>query len=476
MIFSSYKFIFYFFPIVYIGFLILNTFKLKQVSGFFLVIASFYFYAQGSPYFFPYFMGTVFFNYIIGTLIINAGEKNNQIEKRIFYYIGLAENILLLGYFKYINFFIENINAVAHASIQFKNIILPIGISFFTFQLIAYIVDCYRGETKEYNVLDYLLFITFFPQLIVGPIVHHKDIVPQFASEQQGKFNAENFMFALFTFSIGCAKKILIADPLTTYSQVFFGDISIGTFWQSWGSSVAYTISYYFDLSGYADMAIGLGLFFNVKIPENFNSPYKSRNFKIYWQRWHMTLSKFLGDYIFRSVYKKGFGSINFYASVMLTFLVSGFWHGAGWNFVMWGIINGIFVCTANFMTRKRWQMPYLLAWFLTTLGIVGTRILFVSPSINEALTVYKMMFDFSVFKGFTLMSVIRSAGLYIMYNLYTFVVLVTGILIVYFGENTFEIRNKFKPNLKYALWSGILLIMSLFQMGSVAKFLYFQF
>lgn len=476
MIFSTYKFIFYFLPFVLIIYSLLNYLKLRSAARLFLVLMSFYFYAQGSPDFLPFFMGTVFFNYVIGSLIIRANEEGNTPSRKFLLAVGLIENIGLLGYFKYTNFFITNINAVAHTAIPMKDIILPIGISFFTFQLIAYIVDCYRGETKEYDVMDYLLFITFFPQLIVGPIVHHKDVVPQFADESQPRFNPDNFMLAVFIFSIGCAKKILLADPLTTYAQPFFSDVAAGTFWQSWGSAIAYTISYYFDLSGYADMAIGLGLFFNIKIPENFNSPYKARNFKIYWQRWHITLSRFLNAYIFRGVYKKGSGSVNFYFAVMVTFFVSGFWHGAGWNFIVWGLVNGLFVCISNFMMRKKWLLPYPVAWFLTAAGVVGTRILFVSPTLREAGAVFRIMFDFSVFDGFTLMGIVRSALLYIAYNLYPFVILLAAMAIVFLAKNTSEIRANFRPSAKYAIWAGVLLILSLSQMGSVAKFLYFQF
>jgi len=474
MVFATYRFL-VFFAIVYSTFIILNRFKLYTVSQVWLVLSSFYFYAQGSMEFLPYFVGTVFFNYVIGTAIIQLGEERT-LSKKILLFIGLAENILLLGYFKYVDFFITNINWVTKGNIPLRNIILPIGISFFTFQLIAYLVDCYRGETREYSVINYLLFITFFPQLIVGPIVHHKDIVPQFEKQKEFKIDWNNVLLGIVLFSMGCAKKTLIADPLTGYAQEFFNNVYEGGLWTAWFSSLAYTISYYFDLSGYADMAIGLGLFFNVRLPQNFNSPYKARNFRDYWRRWHMSLSRFLSDYIFRSVYKKGDGSFKFYLAVMTTFFVSGFWHGAGWNFILWGIVNGIFVCCAHFMRRRNWSLPAPIAWVLTFAGVVATRILFVSKGIRESFVVYKTLFDFSQFSGMTLAEILSDGKRFIVFNLYTIAVLIVGMIIAFFGRNTNDIYENFEPKLSYAFIAGVLLMLSLFQMTSVTDFLYFQF
>lgn len=238
--------------------------------------------------------------------ICNSGRKS--LQGKLLLLIGVLANVALLGYYKYTDFFIENYNFITGREVPLKNIVLPIGISFFTFQLIAFLVDSYRGKCDNYDVLEYLLFITFFPQLIVGPIVHHSEVIPQFNSPDNSRLNYENIARGLFLFAIGCSKKILLADVLTTDAQAYFDVITaeeVLSFAETWFHAVEYTISYYFDLSGYADMAIGLGLMFNIVIPHNFNSPYKARNFQDYWRRWHMTLSRFLGDYIFRSVYRK---------------------------------------------------------------------------------------------------------------------------------------------------------------------------
>jgi D-alanyl-lipoteichoic acid acyltransferase DltB (MBOAT superfamily) len=409
-------------------------------------------------------------------MIIQQSGDYKIRNRRILLTIGILANVLLLGYYKYTDFFISNYNFLFGKTIPYRNIVLPIGISFFTFQLIAYIIDCYKGKTKEYSVINYLLFITFFPQLIVGPIVHHSDTIPQFEDVKQKKINFNNLFLGIFIFCIGCAKKTILADPLTDFAQPFFADVLSGGFFEKWTASIAYTFSYYFDLSGYADMAIGLGLFFNIKIPQNFNSPYKARNFKDYWRRWHMTLSRFLSDYIFRLTYRKGTGSLNFYISIMFTFFVSGFWHGAGWNFVLWGIINGIFVCMGHIMTGKKWSLPFPLAWLLTMLGVIATRILFVSKGIKDAFAIYKGMLDIRTVTQNGFLGVFNELYEFIFTNFYTVSVLILAICIALFTKNTSEITEKFSFKYKYAVISGVLFVISLFQMASVGNFLYFQF
>jgi len=476
MIFSTFKFIFLFFPIVFGVYRILNHFKWNTISKLWLVLASFYFYAQGSPDFFPFFWGSVFFNYIVGnTLGKMRGENEKSAQRKILLLIGILANVALLGYYKYIDFFIENYNYLTDSALELKNIILPIGISFFTFQLIAFLVDAYRGECKNYDVVDYLLFITFFPQLIVGPIIHHSEIIPQFSDKDNCKVNYDNIAKGIFLFSIGCFKKIMLADVLTTDAQAYFNAIAATdalTMAQTWFHSVEYTISYYFDLSGYADMAIGLGLMFNIIIPHNFNSPYKARNFQDYWRRWHMTLSRFLGDYIFKSVYKKGSKYRNYYIATMVTFFVSGFWHGAGWTFVVWGLVNGIFVCVASWMKRHEWRLPSILAYPLTGLGIILTRVLFISPTFDYAKNIYRGMIHINSGLG-----TIKNEILYcITSNKTVTVTLIVGILLCWFAPNSKDLQEKFKPTLATVLWAGVAFVICILNMNKVATFLYFQF
>lgn len=475
MIFSTYEFIFLFLPVTFFVYFILNRFELNTIAKIWLIICSLYFYAQGSPDFFVFFLESIVGNYIIGSTMARM-EGNQKAQKKLLLLIGLAGNIGLLGYYKYTDFFIENYNLLTGSSYALKHIVLPIGISFFTFQLIAFLVDSYRGETKQYDIINYLLFITFFPQLIVGPIIHHGEIVPQFENKANLKINYDNVAKGIFLFSIGCAKKILLADPMTTNAQEFFNNIgSNPDLLLTWFSSIEYTISYYFDLSGYADMAIGLGLMFNIVIPQNFDSPYKARNFQDYWRRWHMTLSRFLSNYIFRSVYKRDVKWRNYYIATMVTFFVSGFWHGAGWTFVVWGLVNGIFVCTASWMKRKNLKFPFWLAFPLTALGVVLARVLFVSNTFSDAWHVYRGLVNVSSL-GADFSTMLSSVGHFISIHKSSGLRLVIGIIICWFLPSSKTMTEKFKVNIWTAIYAGILMLLCITQMNKVVQFLYFQF
>ena len=475
MIFSTYRFIFLFLPVTFSVYFILNRLRFFSLSKIWLVTASLYFYSQGSPAFFPFFLASITGNYIVGTAMLKP-EGVSSLQKKLLLFIGIMGNVALLGYYKYTDFFIENYNAMTGSRVPLKHIVLPIGISFFTFQLIAFLVDCYRHEMKQYNFINYLLFITFFPQLIVGPIIHHSEVVPQFEDQSNLKLNFDNIALGLFLFSIGCAKKILLADPMTTDAEKFFNNVSANsTLIMSWMSSFEYTVSYYFDLSGYADMAIGLGWMFNIRIPENFNSPYKARNFQDYWKRWHMTLSRFLGAYIFRSVYKKDVFWRNYYVATMVTFFVSGFWHGAGWTFVVWGIFNGILVCIASWMARRNLSLPAVLAYPLTALGVVLARVLFVSGSFTDAWNVYKGMVNFSSL-GTSLSEIAGNIWHYVRWHKAIGLRLVIGLFICWFLPNSKQMAERFKPGVKTLIFAAALLLLCLINMNKVVQFLYFQF
>ena len=475
MIFSTYKFIFLFLPVTFSVYFFLNHFRFFSLSKIWLVICSLFFYSQGSPAFFPFFFASITGNYLFGMAMVKT-EGNSGIQKKLLFAAGLAGNIGLLGYYKYTDFFIENYNLLTGSDVALKHIVLPIGISFFTFQLIAFLVDCYRGETEQYDFISYLLFITFFPQLIVGPIIHHAEIVPQFERKENLKLNYENIALGLFLFSLGCAKKILLADPLTTDAQSFFNAVPANpTMLQSWFSSIEYTISYYFDLSGYADMAIGLGWLFNMHIPQNFDSPYKARNFQDYWRRWHITLSRFLSAYIFRSVYKKEVPWRNYYVATMVTFLVSGFWHGAGWTFVVWGLINGLLVCIASAMKRRNWKLPFLTAFLMTAAGVVIMRVLFVSSSFPDAWHVYSGMLNFRSL-GSSLGEAVRSITHFVISHRGIGLRLTVALGICWFMPNSKTMEERFHPTALRLIASAGLMLLCLMEMNKVVQFLYFQF
>ena len=276
MLFNSYEFLFIFLPFTLILYFYFNSKKWIIFSKIFLVSASLFFYSWWNPIYLPLILGSMIFNFYIGKSLGKSSSKKMLT-------FGIVGNVALLGYFKYADFFIENFNWVLNKDVPLLHLALPLAISYFTFQQIAFLVDNYRGEVKEFSFLNYSLFITFFPQLLMGPIVHHKEMMPQFALKWRSFLRWENISLGLFIFAIGLAKKTLIGDPLTDYAQYAFDNAQMLTTIEAWYASISYVLSYYFDLSGYADMALGIAKMFNIDIPKNFNSPYKARNVADYW-------------------------------------------------------------------------------------------------------------------------------------------------------------------------------------------------
>lgn len=466
MIFSSYKFIFAFFPVVYIVYNLMRKAEKPALMKCWLVLASLFFYGYGDFRFFPILVFTAIFNFIISVLLQRTEKKAIKVSVLA---LGLVENLGLLFYFKYHNFFFENLNALTGAEFTLRNIILPLGISFYTFQLISYIVDSYKGEAKGYNFIDYMVFVTFFPQLIVGPVVSHEDIMPQLKKKNLLNIEAKNIMLGILLFAIGCFKKTVIADPLITHASAFYNASEVSGMVNAWSAVIAYTFAYYFDFSGYIDMALGLGRMFNIELPQNFNSPYKARNFADFWRRWNMTVSGFLNDKIFKNIFHFGNGVIKLVIATLITFIVSGLWHGAGWHYVWWGVANGVLVCFANIMTLHRKSLPFPLAWTLTFFFSMLVRVLFDALSTTQAIEVYKLMFTPASDIGVQLLEYASSNG--------NIIVLIILSAIITFGfKNTNEIAENFEPKARYAVFAAALMAVSLFCMGQVSNFLYFQF
>lgn len=473
MIFSSYTFIFIFLPIVFTVYFLAQRFAGDKPAKIWLVAASLYFYAHGNILFLPLLAGTLVFNYAVIKLLRKNREK--RVVAALLTALAVLENLGLLFYFKYMNFFITNVNYVFGTNYILYNIVLPIGISFYTFQILAHVIDTYRGEGSDSTFLEFSVFVTFFPQLIVGPIVRHDYMMEQIRSEKIRQIDTANIMRGIMYFSVGCAKKILIADPLITHAQTFYNVMGNGNFFEAWGAVFAYTFAYYFDFSGYIDMALGLGMFFNIRLPENFNSPYKARNFADFWRRWNITVSNFFYDYIFRRIFRFGDGVPKLVLATMITFIVSGLWHGASWHFVFWGVANGMLVSLANIMTLKRRKLPFPLAWALTFFFVLVTRVLFDANGMTQAFNVYRSMFDIrpalSGFRAF-----LDSGLMYISQNLYEIFLIIAGACICFFAPNTREMFSEPRPRWYHAVFAGALFTMSLFFMGRVSNFLYFQF
>ena len=339
MLFNSYVFMLAFLPLTLLGYFLLGRLPEKnQLNKVFLVLASFLFYGYNNPGYVPIIAGSILVNYALSQLMLTREKKAVRLPLML---LGLFLNLGVLFYFKYHDFFFENLNGAFGLHLTLNRLALPLGISFFTFQQLSYVIDSYKRTVPRYNILDYALFVTFFPQLIAGPIVLHSEIVPQFADAQNRHFNFDNFAPGLYAFARGLMKKVVIADTFAVAVEAGFASAQTLNTAEAWFVAIGYTLQLYFDFSGYCDMATGVGLMFNIKIPINFNSPYKSLNIREFWQRWHITLSRFLTTYIYFPLGGSRKGMARTCVNLMIVFLLSGLWHGAGWLFLLWGLMHG---------------------------------------------------------------------------------------------------------------------------------------
>lgn len=408
------------------------------------------------------------------------------ISKKMLLTIGISTNIALLGYFKYADFFIENLNILLHTNMQLLHLALPLAISFFTFQQIAYLVDSYRGETKEYDFLNYANFVTFFPQLIAGPIVHHREMMPQFEKVSNKVKRYSNISRGLFIFSIGIFKKVIIADTFAVWATAGFDHASSLSMAEAWVTSLSYTFQLYFDFSGYTDMAIGAALLFNIRLPINFDSPYKAVSIQDFWRRWHITLSRFLKEYIYIPLGGNKKGNTRTYVNLMLTFLIGGIWHGAGWTFLFWGFLHGTGIIIHRIWSQVGMRMHRLLAWFITFNFINITWVFFRAKEWDDAIKVLKGMFAGALllpaeWKGWLSFLPVEhvSAGYWlqgISRDPYTFYWIIGGIFVTMTLKNSNELLRHFKPNLLTALYAAILFLAAASSLSKLSEFLYFNF
>ncbi|MFB2935118.1 MBOAT family protein [Aerosakkonemataceae cyanobacterium BLCC-F154] len=358
MLFNSPEFIFLFLPIALLIFFQLAKRGDRRMAIAWLVAVSLFFYAKTNPTSLLLLISSIGFNYGVGSalkdqLLFDRWKVN--LSRKWLLTIGIAVNLIVLGYFKYANFFITTVNQLSQTSFNFEQVFFPLAISFFTFQQIAYLVDVYRGETKEESFLNYLLFVSFFPKLIAGPIVRHQDMMPQFEERSNYRFSQENLIVGMTIFAVGFFKKAIFANSMAVLANPVFDLAAQGvslTFFEVWVGALAYTLQLYFDFSGYSDMAIGIARMFGILLPLNFDSPYKALNISDFWRRWHITLSNFLRDYIYIPLGGNRKGNLRRYFNLMLTMLLGGLWHGAGWNFVIWGGLHGAYL-----VTHRQWQL-----------------------------------------------------------------------------------------------------------------------
>jgi alginate O-acetyltransferase complex protein AlgI len=395
MLFNSAIFIFVFLPITLVGYHTLNALRLDRIAIAWLVAASAVFYAWFSVRYLALLAVLIVFNYLMGVLL--ARDFHAKRRRPALLAFGIVVNLAVLGYFKYTNFFIHNIDALFGADFLMRQIILPIGISFFTFQKIAYLVDAYRGETKEYDFLDFSLFVMYFPQLIAGPIVHHKEMIPQFAGSTGRRFDIQDLAAGLVLFTVGLIKKVVFADTLVAVADPVFATAQshqIPSLYDAWSGVLAFTLQIYFDFSGYTDMALGLALMMSIRLPLNFDSPYQATSIIDFWRRWHMTLSRFLRDYLYIPLGGNRHGERRRFANLMLTMLIGGLWHGPAWTFVAWGALHGAYLIINHAWQRfgavlrlplrgttaGRWA-----AWLITFLAVAVAWVFFRAESFGAA-------------------------------------------------------------------------------------------
>lgn len=405
MLFNSYIFIFSFLPITIILFFLLSRYSQKYGICC-LVLASIFFYGYWNISYVPLLLGSIFLNYSFGALI-----KKAVITKKTLLILGVSCNLLILGYYKYFSFFLSILNESLGTNFSSANIFLPLGISFFTFTQIAYLVDTYRNQIYEKSPLHYALFVAWFPQLIAGPIFHHREMMPQFTKSKVYQFNWDHIMIGITVFSIGLFKKSFLADNIShyisdSYALSPFLRASNGfslDFFEAWSGALAYTLQLYFDFSGYSDMAIGLGWLFGIKLPMNFNSPYRACNIIDFWRRWHMTLSRFLRDYVYIPLGGSRYGLLRKHINLFITMLLGGLWHGAGWTFVLWGMMHGTFLIINHSYKQLCERFAFLtlnkaVALIITFVSVVIAWVVFRASNMSVVINFLSGMFGFHGF------------------------------------------------------------------------------
>jgi D-alanyl-lipoteichoic acid acyltransferase DltB (MBOAT superfamily) len=518
MLFNSYVFIFVFLPVTLAGFFLLGRFQPKLAAAW-LTAASLFFYGWWNPLYVALLVLSICFNYVCGVAIARSTAPVGSGARKRLLIFAVAVNLGVLAYYKYANFFVSSVNYASGSTFSFGEIILPLGISFFTFTQIAFLADAYYGKAREYNFVHYGLFVTYFPHLIAGPVLHHAEMMPQFNEPATYRLSFENTAVGITIFVIGLFKKVMLADGVGGYAKPVFDAAAAGvelTALEAWCGALAYTFQLYFDFSGYSDMAIGLSRLFGIVLPLNFHSPYKAVNIADFWRRWHMTLSRFLRDYLYIPLGGNRHGQARRYASLMITMVLGGLWHGAGWTFVLWGTLHGVYLAINHGWRalRRSWghDLDHPTRWgracgcFVTFIAVVIGWVLFRSADLTTAMAMLKAMAGLNglVLPDFWLPKW-GAAGRWLAEHGVRFgdtrdlvgggVVNWIGILllVVWFAPNTQQLLAGYRPALAlfaeryqgrlawrpaplYALVTAVLALIAIFNLHKQSEFLYFQF
>ena len=389
MLFNSFSFIFLFLPMTIAVYYCCAKMRMQKCATTTLLMASLVFYVYWDIKYLLLLLFSIIFNYLLSRWIV--AERSFKVLV-----LAVGVNLLLLMWFKYTVFFLESINDFFCTSFFVPDIVLPLGISFFTFTQIAYLVDCYRGETQGRSLLEYALFVTVFPHLIAGPILHHKSIIPQFSEANNLLYSYSNMTTGLCFFCIGLMKKVVIADTLGGWARPIFENAAIVSFFEGWFGAICYTFQLYYDFSAYSEMAVGLALMFNLKFPVNFDSPYHALSVQEFWRRWHITLSQFLKNYLYIPLGGNRCGASRMMMNIFLTMLLGGLWHGAGWNFLVWGALHGVYLMVNHSWESLGIKIPVKFAWLITFLSVVVGWVIFRANNISDAISILQAMAGFN--------------------------------------------------------------------------------
>lgn len=479
MLFNSAIFLFAFLPLCWGGYFLTARIIGRSWAQGFIVAASLFFYSWWNPLYLPLLLISISGNYGFGLLL---SDKTRQ-HRKLILGIGITLNLSALAYFKYANFLLGIAHDLSGADFAIRHIILPLGISFITFQKIAYLVDSYRDGKHEYSMLEFAFFVTFFPQLISGPITHHKEVIPQFARADSHIINWQNMAAGLTLLAIGLFKKAVIADHLSPWVAEGFAS-SAPNLIEAWAISLSYTMQLYFDFSGYCDMAIGLALMFNIQLPYNFLSPYKATNIQDFWRRWHITLSRFLRDYLYFPLGGSKNSLFMTCRNLFITFLLGGLWHGASWMFVAWGAMHGFATVIHRLWQQTGIIIPRLVSWAITFLFVHSAWVFFRAPSMKSAVAILKGMAGFN---GIVLPKQMVHFGLHNTGAVFPSIrgdsfeiiaVLIICSAIAFFAPNSRDIANRLKTDARSIIAVAILLYLGIAAMlaSPASEFLYFNF
>jgi alginate O-acetyltransferase complex protein AlgI len=467
LLFNSYPFVLVFLPLVFAGFAVLGRWRSRQAVLLFLTLASLGFYAWWNWRFLPLILFSILFNFSLGTRLQRRAQElgASTPPARRLLVLGIAVNLGLLGYFKYRNFLVDTVGLALGTEWHLPSLLLPLAISFFTFEQITYLVDAYHGDTGGSDFLSYCLFISFFPHLIAGPIVRFKQLAPQFTAADFFVVSPNNVVNGLSIFAIGLFKKVMVADTFSPWVAPIFDSAPSVVFSDAWGATLAFALQLYFDFSGYTDMAVGLALILNIVLPENFDSPYKAHSIIDFWRRWHMTLSTFLRDYLFVPL-----GGLRRrpYVALFVTMALGGLWHGASWTFVLWGGLHGAYLVINHVWRRAGVRLPPVIAWAVTFVAVMVGWVFFRAPSLPRAYVVLAGMVGIN---GFDWPHLPYSIG----GN--RFKLLLPALAVALWCPNRQAIMQwHVRSDYVYAVVFALLMGLSLLRLADPSPFLYFTF